>query len=806
MVYIAKDTVECLSPGAILGDSKSVETRRLPIEIGTNGQPVDTWNPGYVAYVDEDGYARPFVIGETASYGKIPYGVVAEVNRMPAGTVYTNSEVYNTVLLVVSGVVGVEYREGVGGQIPAVGDLVNQYGGKYNPQISTDVCVGVCDGVATAPDGETSTPAVRVSVLRFGEAADAVYPVNPTPVKRFTRAYFRNATAKGTPITYDGTYSNPDANDEEYPIAVMLSGQQNLRFEGYATESYEAGAIGDVQISGEIELPYFIPDTSSNVIEKHRIVRLGNEPNWSREWFVQIAGVIASVGEFCALAFGAISKGSQMIKTIKGYRGSSTGRLVNKRPEGQLGWVIDPKTNKAVGDDPEPVITGWVTIDINPQNDFSPASLEMGKVPYSINPYIGHVYGGTDAQVKELTDNFTGIPFFGVCISDELDSQNRAAFAREGAVNVLAASAWHAGDYIDYMRAPIPEAYEPYIARIGIALTDCDAGEMGAVELNPYDPNEYIILDHVNLVEVTQQSLDTAVYQVGKNIYVCSQVPPELYPDGNYISMLGILRHYINNYVSDPEGNTDRAIIQVGGYAWTQSTAELRNRIGCPVRSLGKDWMDVVNHGKVGEDTGFMQLGTVVSTFSDVDSVTNTLVVRLDIRHHPRLAPPEPVLTGREDVRLDIKKVIPLIKTANNTMAFADPNDQYFTLEGVADGVYNDEVWREEFITHLVLGYITQSAKNLTLNGATYSIVSEFAFASTTGNRLKINLNSAVPDQWDDPDKQVVGYLIYAFGADTAFKYLLTPLHFIMDSTNARKPTEPTDESTKTNEEVTNNA
>lgn len=799
MVYIAKDTVESLDPGAILGDSKSVETRQLPIEIDPETDDTKyNWQRGEVVFIDENGYAAPFL--ETTT-GKVPYGVVAKINVIHPTerekAIHTNSPDSNTVLVVVSGVVGVTYDDALGGEKPSVGDLVNQFGGKYRPNTTTstpnDVCVGVCDGVAESTDFRTTT-AVRVAVLPFGAA--------PTPGETVS-VFCPVDSLKYEPVYYNGIHANT-ANGEKYPIAVQITPEQCQRFEGFMTDSYEAGTIGKVQISGEIELPYYIPDASSNVVESSRIVRLLDNPNESI--FVRTCHTIATVGQFVSLVFGAVSKGSEMVKTIREYRGIATGRASNLRSvNNQLGWVIDPETNKPIGD-PEPVITGWITVDVNPQNDLSPASIELGIVPATETAAVGHVYGGTDDKVEEFTDNFTGIPFFGVCVSAELDDLRKAAFAREGNVNVLAASSWQAGDYIDYMRNPIPEPYEPYVARIGIALTDCAAGEMGAVELNPHDPNEYIILDHVKLVDVSHASVDTAVYQVGKNIYVCSQVPPIMYPDGNYISIRGILRHYKKDYISDPAGNNDRAIIQVGGYAWVNTTTRLRHLTGCPVRSLGANWIDAISHEAVGADMAFMQLGTVVSTFALPSQEPDIIMVKLDIRHHPQLALPEPVITGREDVRLDIKKVIPLIKTANNTMAFADPNDQYFTLEGVVDGVYNDEVWREEFITRLVLGYITQSAKNLTLNGATYSIVSGFEFASTTGNRLKINLNSAVPDQWDDPDKQVVGYLIYAFGADTAFKYLLTPLHFFMDSTNARKPTEPTDESTKTNEEVTNNA
>lgn len=802
MVYIAKDTVECLSPGAILGDTKSIETRRLPIEISqSTGKPVDAWSMGLVVYVDENGYAKPFTSTTT---GEVPYGVVAEINIMPANTVvYTNSEAYNTVLVVVSGVIGVAFTGADGAPLAAVGDLVNQFGGKYRPGTqdvpTTDVCVGVCDGVAYASDGSNPTPAVRIAILRFGEAVDAAYPYAPAPTPTTTnvRAYFSADTSKGAPLAFGGSHT--ESNGVEYPTAVQITPEQCLRFEGFAADSYAAGTIGDVQVSGEIELPYFIPD-GSNGLTKPRIARLMDDPN-DVTWFIQTCKALGSVGEFLSVVFGAVSKGTQMVKAIREFRGSITGRNKGTRQAGnQLGWVIDPTTNKPVGDDPEPVITGWVTIDIDPQNDLAPASLEQGFVPYSADPSVGHIYGGTDAYVEEITDNFSGIPFFGVCVSEELDSSHKAVFAREGVVNVKAASSWHAGDYIDYMRNPIPDMYEPYIARVGIALTDCEAGAMGAVELNPYDPNEYIVLDHITLVNVSPSSINSTVYQIGQEIHVCSQIPSPLYPDGNYISIRGILRHYDKNYIYDPGGHPDRAIIQVGGYVWTETSKTLAELVGCPVRALGRNWIDTIPHSAVGGDVGFMQLGTVVSTFDLPTQETGTVMVKLDIRHHPQLAVPgpEPVITGREDVRFNIKKVIPLTATSSNKMAFADESDQYFTIEGLTAAIYNDPGWRSDVGSSIQARAITTTAQNLTMNDQPTQIATGYGFSGTTlPNQFKITLNpNGLPDQWDEEGSDpVVGYrIILSDGTENGI-YLSAPVYFIMNTT----PNKP-------EEEVTNNA
>lgn len=114
---------------------------------------------GYVAYIDADGYTYPYMAG---NIGREPYGIVTKINCTDQ---HTCSSGENTVSLVLSGIVGVLYRgEMEAGEKPKLGDLVNQFGGKYDESRSMDQVIGICDGITTAPTDHKIT----VVATRFG--------------------------------------------------------------------------------------------------------------------------------------------------------------------------------------------------------------------------------------------------------------------------------------------------------------------------------------------------------------------------------------------------------------------------------------------------------------------------------------------------------------------------------------------------------------------------------------------------------------------------------------------------------------
>lgn len=790
MVYIPKGST--FSPGRILGDAKTLETRGVPYRVNDEGKADPKIELGDVVYLDEDGFAVPFARGNTT--GKhIPYGVVGNMTHVNLDGPQSSAPA-NTVRIVTEGVVAVEYWPTSPlppwvqpSNLPRKGDPVNQFGCKAEGLEPDECVIGICEGVGTDPkDTNTDVVAVR---LTTGAAASVAYtPTLYQLVKNIQQgqtARNRNDDDDGTIPAYAPVRIIPSTDEDGLPLIKQWTSEAQQLY-GYAAEPIAPGETGYVVIKGPIDLPYVNPDTVKDkkaLARGHRVVWVSRDGiDWDKIFtFIKsaasVVGAIVDVGTKAANCKQAWNSAGFLSKDKAGKK------------------AILGKTT-ANGVEEEPVIDGWFTVDVDPQFVHAPMSLDYAVAEDESTTLIpGHVYGGSDSGVKEYQTNWDGYPFAGVCTGLP-NEEGKTPILREGAVDVIAADDWAAGDYIDYTRHSIPEAYEPYVPHIGVAAADTAEGELGAVHLQPWDPNEYVVLDHVTLVEDDDGNLplNTSVYQWGHEIRGCPMHPVEPVSDGNYYSIRGILRTGIKNYITDPEEEyPDRAIVQTGGYVRLQpgSVDPPLNwyTVGSPVRALGETWVDAIYPQAIGPDMGFMQLGMVVSTFSATESSEGVIIVKLDIRHHPQMVVE---VTGREDVRFNIKKVIPLIKTTDNKMAFANESDQYFTIEGLTEAVYNDSNWRGYFINNYNIAPTNPTADNLKHEDSPYAILATVALLPD--NQAKITINTDLPDQWADPLSHVVGYRIaLKSSVDEDDVIVSAPVYFIMNSENARKPIEPTE-------------
>lgn len=629
------------SPGSLLGDAKSMNMRTVPYETKPNGDPKwDTLGKGSVVYIDVLGRAVPYDRSSgKEQYVVTPYGVVWKMTKVdPKAPKCSTSE--PTVTIVTNGVIGVEYKEKMGWSLPPVlGQPVNEYGCLAAGVDKGEHIIGICDGVGTDPeDPNKIVIAVRLTPkgTELTEGSDP-YTDYVVVCNQQTQKTGVNDDDDGTIPAYAPVRRVMTSNPEGVPSVKRWTSEAQ-DFYGYAAEPIPPGGTGKVVVGGLIDLPYVLPATVNDkdaLSRGYRDVWILDHTETGEPWYKKVCTFIKdaliTVEDVCNTLL-------LINNTKKAW--SSSGRVKEDKPKTERGKLSLTSTNE------EPVIDGWLTVDVNPVTIHAPSSLDYAVPADPATPLIpGHVYGGSNSGVREYQTNCDGLPFFGVCTALPLKG-NTTPFVREGAVDVVAADDWDAGDYIDYTRHSIPEAYEPFIPHIGVAQSDTKAGELGAVHMAPWDPNTYAVYDHV-FTSADVPPLGVTVSLTFE--YQLYQFPKD-YVGKSTDEIAGILR----SYVPSSDANSFRnVIVQTGGYAVVPIDPsipiegyEYGNRIVTylsDVRTEGDvtipGWI-TYHYPPLGACN---QLGRIVDTYSKSEATENTVVVKLDIQNLYR---PDPTYTS----------------------------------------------------------------------------------------------------------------------------------------------------------------
>lgn len=620
------------SPGSLLGDSKTFETRKLRYRVNDGEIPLFDIKLGDVVCVNSVGEAKPYRFDDPVTSAMyVPYGVVWKKTEVdPKAPKCSTSE--PTVTVVMEGVIGVAYKKSKNSEVPHTGDTVNQYGQKANGKLELEVerIIGICDGVGTDPEN----PDQSVVAVRLTPAA-TINRSGSTTVTKTVNANPRNESNDeddddGTIPAYAPVRRVMTSNPEGVPSVKRWTSEAQ-DFYGYAAEPIPPGGTGMVVVGGLIDLPYVLPATVNDkdaLSRGYRDVWILDHTETGEPWYKKVFTVVKealiTVEDVC----NAICVIGNTRKTW-----NEAYRVKEDKPKKEHGKLSLTSTNE------EPVIDGWLTVDVNPVNIRSPNSLDYAVPADPGTPLIpGHVYGGSNSGVREYQTNWDGLPFFGVCTALP-PKGNTTPFVREGAVDVVAADDWDVGDYIDYTRHSIPEAYEPFIPHIGVAHADTKKGELGAVHLTPWDPNTYAVHDILRSpTEVPP--LGVPVY-LGQGRWVLPF--PANYDGRSTDEFLGLLRVV---RPTDPE--TITAIVQTGGYVvarvdYSQFPMPLSDSIVTYIEDVG----DAPNLGRINYWNPPLgacnQLGRIVDTYSKSEATENTVVVKLDIQNLYR---PDPTYTS----------------------------------------------------------------------------------------------------------------------------------------------------------------
>lgn len=656
MTYIdTKRMTSQMVPGRPIGDAKTLETRGVSFAVNPDGTPVETFEKGSVVYIDNNGYAVPFSdpLRDFENGAKpVPYGVVYLVDAKPprdlTGRTPTNITPHaNEVKVVVEGVVPIKMQRGQ--TKPHIGQMVNPYGGAMTMNSVVMTPLGICDGVETR--GTNVYVAVRLTPGSGDTSNDLHSP-------RFVKCRATAAISKFQAVYLDGQqYVTFDA-DALVKVKPVSPQGNNIVF-GYAWESTQDEPIGEGNW-GDIQVLYFgvgyfpfVYPTNSYVqklaaanggkVPDSITVRVRPRNGSANDWLdfaLKIIECIPYIGDL-------VEVGCNVYRLVKDN--NATGKSVDVQPASTA--KFRELMMRELGDgvfEPEVEIDGMLGVFVNPT--FS-APVPITRMPLVIadeggkseNILIreGTCYVGSYEGVREVTsaDTPDGVTFYGVAtepiIEDEPRSENEPQHirvVRDGVANVLAHSNWDPGSFIDiHGKAILPddEEFVPHIGRaIGrVELPDGSTERLGKVDIRPFSPNQYLIVDHCKL-NSTVGLWDSVFVQPVTGVAVEGYRPSQIeFADVATASAItgvtGVLTRYEANVYGSGEYQ-GRAVVQISGY--------VRCDAPDPLMSAGTTIASMDNHVVTAlaplEEPGYMNiLGTLLRTDPPEDTDAHWWVV-----------------------------------------------------------------------------------------------------------------------------------------------------------------------------------
>lgn len=607
MVYIPPNSV--FDPGVVLGDAKTIETRGVYIEVDGDGYPVDKGLvPGaacWIEHVNGIDYARPYPeYDPTKQSFPNPFGIVLRVYARDPAKPYQLNQNENTAVVAVSGTVGLRYTADPYSTVlwPRLGDRVTPYGTRIGEGTMGLPSVGICDGISGEKDNNLVI-AVRLDV--HGEALSS---------STFGQPLIATCQADGEIAQYAWVYTSgtqPEAREHGLVVVKAYDNAgQNKHIYGLALDAAQAGAELRVLYYGIGYTPYIYWQTAK--LAGLDTANGGKMPTMFKNRIVRNDGtvgeVLTTIITVGTLIGTAVEVGGSIYRMIKG--GSSPAKCFDNIPSGSVRFQQLLAAENGVFSVPP---DGYQGLFVN-TNLMGPATLTEAPVlldtpQRDANGNIlireGHIYAGSNAGVKEITaDNVSGVSFYGVSAPVNTEDQEvnppvppndpspevHIRVIREGIANVEAKSNWTQGAYIDLLGKQIPEDEEEFVPHIGKALETTALGRFGAVDIRPFDPNQYIIVDHCKLQPIAGHNfgIGSSVYTdvsstigfVHTNIYLA-----EADADYLYHGVTGVLTRYDPGFYGSDEYD-GRAIIQISGYIKCNPTAANTLTAGMKVQRM----------------------------------------------------------------------------------------------------------------------------------------------------------------------------------------------------------------------------
>lgn len=596
MTYLnPKDLNTGLKPGQPLGDAKTFETRGVPIEVNQSGFPVKNLQKGSVVYIDNNGYAVPFSTPSTDYTNDArptPYGVVYLVDaKTQNGTPTDITPHSNEVKVVVEGVVPVKM---LADQIePHIGQMVNPYGGAMTVTGSGPAMqpLGICDGVEKL--GTDVHVAVR---LTPGSGVHS----NELHTPRFIKC--KNADEHEI-AKFDAVYLTGDQvkySDDYIPKVAKAEPGSNHTILGFAwcENNAAVGAELPVLYFGVGYFPYIL--ASNPAVAKLTSENGGKMPSRVPLRLIRTNGPPTNIWAILAVVLPAIgllintgltiyhevqdSKAPGKVAEVvpketakyRALRKAEGDGVFDVEPDGYLGVFVNPGINT-----PAPV-TGHAVL-LEPEGEKSKNLLiREGKC------YVGSAEGVRPYD-EEKGDTPESVTFYGVAAApmsedDETNlPESLIRCIRDGHANMRPyyepgwKEKWMRGRLVEISGKVIDPADEEFVPHIGKVIEDAptDANEegnwLGMVDIRPFNPNQYIIVDHCKLMQVPGQDEvgpGTTVYVlvamtsdfVKTNISFAGELAAH-----PVVGVRGVLVRYDENFYGTGD-YYGRAVIQISGY------------------------------------------------------------------------------------------------------------------------------------------------------------------------------------------------------------------------------------------------
>lgn len=588
-MYLGDKDLADMRPGNPIGDSKTLETRGVGIaktEMKDGKLKQDSHlKVGAVVYLNAEGKAVPFTKPEVdfAEVRRVPYGVAWTFNVKEDD--YDLTPHTNEVTVVVEGVVPIKMLDGQ--NPPKKGDLVNPYGGALNADTQdTDgytgrlTVLGVCDGV------KGDLVAVRL-------APSAANPYSALSIRGIRECVSKSYIPLNQWVYLTNDQPKPEDDDLRPRVAPMSEGGSNKRVYGLVKEVADPIA-GEYKVQvlyyGLAYVPY-IYETSPKLAAL-RTANGGTLPSTFSNRITYADGRVGfgltAILTSLVIVGTGLDLGERIYRMFKGK--SSPAKCVDDVPNGtpKFRTLLVAEGGKY---DIEP--DGYMGVFVNP-GMVAPTTLT--EAPVLLDPpeldangnmliHEGRIYAGSSGGgVTRITAaNASASSFFGVSTPNYTDDEEvnpptkngepRIRLIREGNANVVANGDWKQGDYIDYLGRAIPADEEEFVPHIGKALDKAVGGELGSVDIRPFNPNNYIVINHCNNsakdiplnTMVALRNMTLTAHPYFRTHIIDANNTPKPHP-GPLFGVAGVLTRFDENFFDDPGEYNGRAIIQVSGY------------------------------------------------------------------------------------------------------------------------------------------------------------------------------------------------------------------------------------------------
>lgn len=588
MPYIPPDAV--FDPGTVLGDAKTIETRGVYIQVDAQGYPEDEdLAPGVACWIEYIGgvpYARSYPSYSPTASEVLhnPFGIVLRVYARANKHQLNQNE--HTVVVAVTGTVGLKFAATDTTKIPGLGDRVSPYGSSIIKETHPGMpSLGICDGTCEYVDkaGNRGT-VIAVRLDPQGDATNVGYSIPLT-----TTCIADEAIEK-----FAWVYASPEQPTAKVGglLHVTKTGASNKHVVGITLD--EATAPNKqitVQYYGMVYVPYKFPEHN----EKFAALKAANGgklPATFRNRIVRndgsVGAVLTTILTVGSLIGTAVEVGGNIYRMIKG--GSSPAKCYDdiraNRDVAKFQQLLAAE-NGVFEEQPDGYQGLFVSTSLMgpaTQTD-APVLLDEPERDKNGNALIreGYIYAGSSAGVTKITpQNVNATSFYGVSAPSNTedpevnppvppnDSTQRIRVIRDGIANVVAVGNWEQGAYIDYLGKQIPADDEEFVPHIGKAMEATDSGKLGPVDIRPFNPNQYIIVDHCKLIPQLGGDFPT-----GTSVYVTVAMASDVVKSNirvaeeslthAYTSVAGVLVRFDENFYGQGDYN-GRAVIQISGY------------------------------------------------------------------------------------------------------------------------------------------------------------------------------------------------------------------------------------------------